>query len=443
MSRRRRGRGEGAIYHRNDGQWCASITVGYDENGKRRRRTVYGTTKKAVQDRLVELQSNTFAGALLEPSTVTVAEASKHWLETVARRKVRPKTYQLYESLIRLHINPRIGGIRLNKLTAIQLQGLYADMERDRCSPRMQQLVHARVFSILKQAARWRLIQHNIALDVDRPTAPTKRFEVLNPEQAWRFLVAAREDRLHALYVLALLTGLRQGELFGLQVDDVDLASGTLFIRHQLQELAGKLDLTEPKTAAGRRRITLPKMAVEALAAHLERMREEGWTGPWVFCDTKGGPLRKSNVRRKSFYPLLDKAGVPQIRFHDLRHSAATLLLREDVHPKVVQEMLGHSRIGITLDTYSHAVPSMQRDAAAKLDHLFEAVARKEKQDAEPSQDVIDEDWLQSGYKIDKGGFAEDADDDANTPEFLEEEEWSHVDSNHGPPACEAGALTN
>jgi transposase len=235
------------------------------------------------------------------------------------------------------------------------------------------------------------------------------------------------------------------------QIDDVDLGTGTLFIRHQLQEVSGKLKLTEPKTAAGRRRVTLPKRAQVALSAHFERMRAEGWDGPWVFPDTRGGPLRKSNVRRKSFEPLVVKAKLPRIRFHDLRHTAATLLLREDVHPKVVQERLGHSRIGITLDTYSHAVPSMQQEAADKLDHLFENVERKAKEketgadSSLSSEDSISKnaDWLQLGYRTTGNDVSDVPDESDNSPDSQEEEEWSHVDSNHGPPACEAGALTN
>ncbi len=356
-------------------------------------------------------------------------EFMKRWLEDVARPTIRYSTYRQYEALIRVHINPRLGGIRLSTLTAAHVEGLYAAMERDGASGRMRQLVHARLFTALKKAVRWNLILHNVCLDVDRPAAQTKRFKVFNRNQVAQLLQAAEGKRLFALYVIAVTTGLREGEILGLQWDDVDLIGGTLYVRHQLQEVAGRLELTEPKTAAGRRQVVLPQIAVEALRLHRARTLDEGWDVPWVFCDTKGGPIRKSNLRRKSWEPLLKEARLPHIRFHDLRHTAATLLLCEDVHPKVVQERLGHARIGITLDTYSHVLPSMQRQAAEKLDRMFAKLDRG--------------DWLQLGYKTAGQGRDEEAGDSANSSNLKENEEWSHVDSNHGPPACEAGALTS
>jgi integrase len=194
---------------------------------------------------------------------------------------------------------------------------------------------------------------------------------VLAPEQVNVLLTAALEDRFHALYVLAVTTGLRQGELLGLQWEDVDLASAVLHIRRALQEVAGRLWLDEPKTAKARRTVDLPAVAVAALREHGDRMLAEAHLREFVFCDSQGGPVRKSNLIRRSFLPLLKRAGLPRIRFHDLRHTAATLLLLQGVHPKVVQERLGHSQISITLDTYSHVLPSMGREAAAKLDALL------------------------------------------------------------------------
>lgn len=154
--------------------------------------------------------------------------------------------------------------------------------------------------------------------------------------------------------------------------------TGCLFVRHQLCEVRGKLWLDEPKTAKARRQVDLPAVAVMALREHRRRMLAEGHyqRDGLVFCDTQGGPIRKSSLRRRSFEPLLNKAGLPRIRFHDLRHTAATLALGEGVHPKVVQEMLGHSQIAITLDTYSHVLPTMQKEAAAKMDALFASMGR-------------------------------------------------------------------
>ncbi len=298
------------------------------------------------------------------------------------------------------------------------------ELARDGVSARTQQLVHARLYTALKKAVRLKLVPHNVCVDVDRPVAPKKEFPVLTPEQTARFLAAAREDRLFALYLLAVTTGLRQGELLGLWWDDVDLERRTLSVRAQLQEVAGALARVEPKTRESRRKVALPELAVRALRRHREEIAREGNETPWVFSDTTGGPMRKSNLRRRSFEPLLKRARLPHMRFHDLRHTAATLLLNEEVHPKVVQERLGHARIQITLDIYSHVLPSMQKEAAEKLDHLF---ARFEEKD-----------WLQLGYRTPENPVLEETDDAAKPLDSEKEEEWSHLDLNQGPPACEA-----
>lgn len=184
---------------------------------------------------------------------------------------------------------------------------------------------------------------------------------------------APRGDRLEALYVLAVATGLRQGELLALRWCDIDLPARTLTVQRNLVQLNGRLEITEPKTAASRRRVDLPCVAVAALEAHRRRRPAAPHPTAFVFADAKGGPIRKQNLVRRSFRPLLGRAGLPRIRFHDLRHTAATLLLAEGVHPKIVAERLGHSSVTITLDTYSHVLKGMQREAASKLDVLLAA----------------------------------------------------------------------
>jgi integrase len=201
---------------------------------------------------------------------------------------------------------------------------------------------------------------------------------VLDAKQVGQLLTAARGDRLFALYALAVTTGLRQGELLGLQWEDIDLKVGSLAVRHILEEdnHTGVRRLAEPKTATSRRRVEIPRVAVAALRAHRKRAFAKGEIGGLIFRDTDGGPLRKGNLIRRSFKPLLTKAKLPSIRFHDLRHTAATLLLAEGVNPKVVQERLGHAQIHLTLDTYSHVLPSMQKDATARLDRLLARVLK-------------------------------------------------------------------
>jgi integrase len=181
----------------------------------------------------------------------------------------------------------------------------------------------------------------------------------------------AEGHRLGALFVLAVATGMRQGELFGLRWEDVDLKAGIVSVQRTLEEIDGKLRLKEPKSEKSRRRIDLPAFAIEALVRHKARMMPEGFLAGPVFPDTEGSWLRKSNFTRKVFKPLLKKAGLPDVRFHDLRHGHATLMLSLGEHPKVVQERLGHSQISLTLDTYSHVLPSVHRGAAAKIDEQF------------------------------------------------------------------------
>ena len=234
--------------------------------------------------------------------------------------------------------------------------------------PQLRELVQD---ALLARSLRWGMISRNACTAVVRPRVLRHPMRVFTPAQVVTFLDAARGDRFEALYVLAVTTGLRQGELFGLQWDDIDPGHGALQVRHQLRELNGRLWLAPPKTATARRKVHLPAFAVAALRAHRARMLAEGHPHGLVFCDTDGQPHRKSNVLRRSFVPVLERAGLPRIRFHDLRHTAATLLLQQGVHPKVVQEMLGHSQISLTLDTYSHVLPSLGEDAARRLDTLL------------------------------------------------------------------------
>jgi integrase len=265
-------------------------------------------------------------------------------------------------------------------------------MEKDGSSPRMRQLAHAVLHRALKQAVKWNLVPRNVCDAVDPPRVSKKEMKVYGPEEVRWLLEVAQGHRLETLFVLAVSTGLRQGELFGLQWEDIDLQTGTIFVQRQLEEDNGKLRLTEPKSAKGRRRIDLPAFAVDSLWKHKARMLAEGRLACPVFCDTHGGWLRKSNFLRNEFRPLIEKANekaikeatekgtvpvlLPVIRFHDLRHSHATLLLSQGVHPKVVQERLGHSQISLTLDTYSHVLPTLGKEAAEKLDNLFRKAAQ-------------------------------------------------------------------
>jgi integrase len=231
-----------------------------------------------------------------------------------------------------------------------------------RLSPRTVQYIHVVFHRALKQALRWRLVTRNVAEAVDPPRVPKKVVTPLSLKQARVFLEAASGNRLEALYALAVYTGMRQGELFHLTWDDVDLDAGVLRVRGS-------------KTARSRRTVTLSETALDALKCHLEKQlgeidkagslwRENGL----VFATEIGTPLNRHDLTQRSFRPLLAKAGLPQIRFHDLRHTCATILLSKGVHAKFVQELLGHATIAITLDTYSHVLPGMGGEIADAMD---------------------------------------------------------------------------
>jgi len=389
MTRKRRGRDEGSIFRRRDGLWAASVSLGYDASGKRRRRVVYGKTKQEVREKLRKLQDHADEGSLAEKERLKLSEFLSRWLEQVVQPGRRPNTYRSYEGVVRNHICRQLAGVRLSNLTAMQVQTLYRTMTANGASARTCQLAHAVLHAALKRALKWGLVSRNVCDAVDPPRVPKKKMKVYNLGQVEALFAAVREHRLHALFVLAVATGLRQGELFGLHWSDIDLQGDTLFVQQQLEEINGKFRLTEPKSAAGKRRIELPKFVVHILHEHRKRMLAEGRdvkTGP-VFCDRRGGWLRKSNFIRQVFRPAIKRANeaviakakekhvehdlLPEIRFHDLRHTAATLRLLQGDHPKVVQEMLGHAQISLTLGTYSHVTPSMQKDSADKLDRQF------------------------------------------------------------------------
>ncbi len=374
MARSRRGYGEGSIFQRPDGRWCGVLSAGYDANGKRVRRFIYGKTKREAADELSRLQNKKATGTLTAPSRLKVADFLAQWLKDVARTSVRATTFYNYEAIVENHIAPRIGGIGLQKLTPVHVQGMYADMERDKVGPNPRRLAHAVLRRALKQAMKWGLVVRNVCDAVDAPRVPKSDIQPIDQVQVGRLLAAAEGDRLEALYWLAIGSGLRLGELFGLQWPDVDLSAGTVSVRRTLTEVDGRLALAEPKSAKSRRMVALPAQVVDALSEHRKRTLAAGFGGcEFVFTNQSGGPLRRSHFHKDEFKPLLKRAGLNAIRFHDLRHTHASLLLLQGVHPKVVQERLGHSQIGVTMDVYSHLLPSMQTDAAAKMDAIMVA----------------------------------------------------------------------
>ena len=366
---RRRANGEGSVYKRKDGRWEARISL--DHGG---RKALYGKTRQEVARKLAVAIKAREDGLPPVSERQTVRQYMGHWLEST-RPSLRPKTWLRYEQLLRLHVVPEIGKVRLVRLSPQHLQRLYAGRLDAGLSPGSVVQLHAVLRRALGQAARWGLVARNVASLVTPPRRSRKEMATLSPEQARTLLEAAAGDRLEALYVLAINTGMRQGELLALRWTEVDLNAGALHVRATLQRTREGFVFTEPKTTSSRRQVALTRAAVEALRRHRARQLEErlhvgaAWEDDdLVFANEVGQPLDATAVLRRSFYPLLERSNLPRIRFHDLRHTAATLLLGQGVHPKIVSEMLGHSQIAITLDLYSHVTPTMQRQAVEALE---------------------------------------------------------------------------
>ena len=369
---KKRGNREGTIYKRKDGRWAASVSLGWD-GGVPRRKTFYGKTRQEVAAKLAAGIRDRDLGLPGLPERQSVSQYLSQWLETT-RPTIGSATFKRYEEYVRLHASPIIGHHRVSRLAPQHLQRLYARKLGEGLSPTTVNHLHAVLHRALGQALRLSLIGRNPADAVDAPRKARYEIQPLTAEQSRQLLKGARGDRLEALYVLALTTGMRQGELLGLRWRNVDFAQSKVQLRGNL---SWARVIAEPKGNKGRL-ITMTALAVDALRRHRIRQNEERlamgptWTDhDLVFTNAIGGYLDANNLRHRAFPKVLERSGVPWIRFHDLRHSTATLLLSLGVHPKVVQELLGHSQISVTLDTYSHVVPDMQREAMAQMNALL------------------------------------------------------------------------
>jgi integrase len=317
----------------------------------------------------------------------TVATFLGRWLEDAVRPTVRASTYARYEGLVRVHLIPAIGRERLAKLSPQQVQAMMNAKLAAGLSPRTVGHLRAVLRRALNQAYRWGLVARNVATLVDAPRVAHHELTPLDPAQALAFLEAARGDRLEALYVLALTTGLRQGELLGLRWQDVDLEAvdpvtqerqPTLTVRQALQRVGGRPQFVEPKSSRARRSIALPGIVIPALREHRNRQRfEQRWAGTrwqdWglVFASTIGTPLDGTNVTHR-LQVILERAGLPRQRFHDLRHGAASLHVAAGTPMRQVQELLGHSDYRLTANLYAHVAPVVARDTAARMDAVLQ-----------------------------------------------------------------------
>lgn len=373
--------------HKRGNSWTVMVDLPRDPaTGKRRQRRITAATKPEAEAQAAQLVASIADGAITgqDAGRMTVAEYLAKWLE-VNTQAVRPSTQRRYRDLIRLHAVPYIGRVKLAKLSALDLQRLYANRlaaggpHGRSLSPTTVHQLHNILHKALKQAMRWALITRNPADAVSAPRPARPQMSVWSQAEAQAFLGAAEFDDLAPLWRLALLTGMRRGELLGLTWEALDLGRGVLAVTKTIIRApdGGKTAYSTPKTRAGKRSIALPASVIQALQRHRVRQLEHrlslgmAWQeNDLVFPNEAGQPLHPNSLQLR-FTKLIQRAGVPRIRLHDLRHTAATLMLSNGTHPKIAQEVLGHSDISMTLNRYSHVTMTMQQEAARTMDALM------------------------------------------------------------------------
>lgn len=365
----RRGRGEGSFFQRGDGLWVGVISFGVVD-GKRVRKTVYGSTKAEVREKVEALKTEQDLG--LDPTKETVAVYLQRWLRDSVKPRLKATTLDTYSGAVEWYLVPTLGSLPLSKLTPAHVQDALNRLRDAGKSPRMQLLAYSTLRTAMKQAVGWRLIASNPVEGVLPPKYKRKRRAVWTPEQVEKFLGVAAKHRLEALFVLALTTAMREGEILGLQWSEVNLKDRRLEVVHTLPETRdGVQPLSTPKTDAGVRVVPLTAAAVDALRRHRERMLKEGKAAcSYVFPSKTGTPIMKRNLLR-IHHRLSREAGLPRITFHDLRHTGATLLRAKGLDMKLLQNLLGHSQFALTADTYSHVLPEELEKISDKMESVF------------------------------------------------------------------------
>lgn len=364
MSRRY---GEGSIYKRADGRWAGTVELGDSEN-RRRRRVVYGDRRAEVVKKLEDLRHAVEAGATEPIERMTVERFLDKWLDAV-RPTLRPRGYQSYESHVRLYLKPKIGRVPLRRLSPADVQQLLGELSATGLSPQTVVHVRATLRRALSYAERWSMVPRNVARLVDPPRVEEYRVDPMTSEQARHFLTHIRGHRLYSLFLFALTTGARQGEILAVTWDAIDWTKGEVSIRRSLQRVDGRMQPVETKTKRSRRVVPLTATTLEVLREQQKRQYAEGTVSDTglVFTTTVGTPLNGPDLTR-TFQALLEDAGLPRWRFHDLRHSAASIWIANGVPLRVVMELLGHSTIKVTADTYAHVVSELTRDAADRME---------------------------------------------------------------------------
>lgn len=371
----------GSVYRRGN-VWWVQIEVGQDPATGRRQRHYKGgfRTRREAEAYKAQVLAELQRGTFVEPAKMTVGEFLERWLRDYAEVSVRPSTLESYRALVRRHLIPALGKIPLAKLQPIHLQEMLARKQQEGLSARSVRYLYSLMREALGHAVKWQLLGRNVAEAVDPPKLERAEREVLTEEQARALLEGIEDLRLLVPVSLALLGGLRRGECLGLRWEDVDQEEGRIYIRQTLEYVPGKgLVFGRPKTPKSRRAVDMPPLVFTILRRWRKQQARERlaagplWKDSGLVCTAEdGGPLDPDRVT-KAFAKVVKALGLPAITFHGLRHTHATLLFKQGTHPKLVQERLGHSQIGITLDLYSHAVPGLGKEVALTVERIFRA----------------------------------------------------------------------
>ena len=376
---KKRANGDGSIRKRKDGRWEGRYVVGHDPiTGKMISRNVLGKTQAEVKEKLRTAIENSKRLDYTQTGKYTVGQWMDEWFEAYAKVKVRPSSHQTYKGYIENHIKPNIGDIPIEKLTSLQLQKFYRLLLTEGRIPRIESEKQPRglsaktvrninqvISSAMDMAVRHKLILSNPTEGCELPKVEHREMKTLPAEQLGAFLREAKESGVYELYYMDLATGLRRGELLGLKWEDIDLQNGIIHVRRQVARVDGEVKELPLKTKNSYRNISISQDAV-AMLTEMEAHR----SSDYVFPSSTGGPISPDSVNNM-LHRVLKRAGLPSIRFHDLRHTFATLALQNGVDIKTVSGMLGHFSAGFTLDTYAHVTTSAQKEAARTMGNIL------------------------------------------------------------------------